>query len=86
MKLQIEQVSDKDKGMYKLVAKNDKGEATSQTVELTEIVEEKEEKIQKIQIVETLRATVSHEIVILLKAILIFAYHYNTVKLFLPLL
>jgi len=46
VKLEIEQVSQKDKGIYKLIAKNDKGEASSQTVELTEIPEEKEEKIQ----------------------------------------
>lgn len=59
MKLQIEQASEKDKGVYKLVAKNDKGEATSQTVELIEIPEDKEEKVQKVQISETLRAMVS---------------------------
>lgn len=59
MKLQIEQASEKDKGLYKLTVKNDKGEATSQTVELTEIPEDKEEKVQRIQIVETLRAIVS---------------------------
>ncbi|KAK6619856.1 hypothetical protein RUM44_006255 [Polyplax serrata] len=56
VKLQIEQASEKDKGLYKLTVKNDKGEATSQTVELTEIPEDKEEKVQRIQIVETLRA------------------------------
>jgi len=33
-----------DKGSYKLVAKNEKGEATSQTVEVTEIPEEEEVK------------------------------------------
>ena len=44
MKLEIENVSQTDKGTYKLVAKNEKGEATSQTVEVTEIPEEEEVK------------------------------------------
>lgn len=59
VKLEIEQVSQKDKGVYKLVAKNEKGEATSQTVELTEIPEEKEEKPEKIQIAQGLTSAVS---------------------------
>lgn len=42
MKLEIEQVSASDKGIYKLVARNEKGEATSQVVEVTEIMEEGE--------------------------------------------
>lgn len=33
-----------DKGSYKLVAKNEKGEATSQLVEITDIPEEKGDK------------------------------------------
>lgn len=40
MKLEIEQVSVTDKGVYKLVARNEKGEATSQVVEVTDIMEE----------------------------------------------
>lgn len=44
MKLEIEQMSTTDKGTYKLVARNEKGEATSQVVEVTEIPEEKGEK------------------------------------------
>lgn len=44
MKLEIESVTVTDKGSYKLVAKNEKGEATSQTVEVTEIPEEEEVK------------------------------------------
>lgn len=40
VKLEIEQVSHLDKGTYKLVARNEKGEATSQVVEITEIPEE----------------------------------------------
>lgn len=35
-------MSKTDKGIYKLVARNEKGEATSQVVEVTEIVEEGE--------------------------------------------
>lgn len=44
MKLEIESVTQTDKGSYKLIAKNEKGEATSQTVEVTEIPEEEEVK------------------------------------------
>jgi hypothetical protein len=44
VKLEIESASQADKGSYKLVAKNEKGEATSQTVEVTEIPEEEEVK------------------------------------------
>jgi ABC-type Na+ efflux pump permease subunit len=44
VKLEIESVTQTDKGSYKLVAKNEKGEATSQTVEVTEIPEEEEVK------------------------------------------
>lgn len=44
MKLEIESVTQADKGSYKLVAKNEKGEATSQTVEVIEIPEEEEVK------------------------------------------
>lgn len=44
VKLEIEPANPTDKGSYKLVAKNEKGEATSQTVEVTEIPEEEEVK------------------------------------------
>lgn len=37
VKLEIEDVSKADRGSYKLVAKNEKGEAVSQVVEVTEI-------------------------------------------------
>lgn len=37
VKLEIEDVSKIDRGSYKLVAKNEKGEAVSQVVEVTEI-------------------------------------------------
>lgn len=40
VKLEIEQISQADKGKYKLVARNEKGEATSQVVEIQEIAEE----------------------------------------------
>lgn len=44
VKLEIEDVKETDKGSYKLVAKNEKGETASQTVELTEIPKDEEEK------------------------------------------
>lgn len=37
-------MSKTDKGSYKLMAKNEKGEATSQVVEITDIPEEEGEK------------------------------------------
>uniref|UniRef100_A0ABD2XAR8 Ig-like domain-containing protein n=1 Tax=Trichogramma kaykai TaxID=54128 RepID=A0ABD2XAR8_9HYME len=40
VKLEIEQISQADRGKYKLVARNEKGEATSQVVEVQEIPEE----------------------------------------------
>ncbi|XP_011700586.1 PREDICTED: muscle M-line assembly protein unc-89-like isoform X1 [Wasmannia auropunctata] len=42
VKLEIEQMSQTDKGTYKLVARNEKGEATSQVVEVTEIPDQGE--------------------------------------------
>lgn len=47
VKLEIEAVQVTDKGSYKLVAKNDKGEATSQVVEIIDIPVEEEEKKPK---------------------------------------
>ncbi|XP_013148758.1 PREDICTED: muscle M-line assembly protein unc-89-like [Papilio polytes] len=44
VKLEISNISQQDKGSYKLVARNEKGEATSQQVEITEIPEEKGDK------------------------------------------
>ncbi|CAG9796113.1 unnamed protein product [Diatraea saccharalis] len=49
VKLEISNVSQHDKGSYKLVAKNEKGEATSQQVEITDIPEEKGDKPQIIK-------------------------------------
>lgn len=40
VKLEIEQISTADKGKYKLVARNEKGEATSQVVDIAELPEE----------------------------------------------
>lgn len=40
VKLEIEQISKADRGKYKLVARNEKGEATSQVVEIQELPEE----------------------------------------------
>lgn len=42
-------MSQQDKGSYKLVAKNEKGEAVSQQVEVTDIPEEKGDKPQIIK-------------------------------------
>lgn len=47
IKLEISEVNKTDKGMYKLVAKNEKGEATSQTVEVTELPPEEKPKGDK---------------------------------------
>ncbi|CAH2099215.1 unnamed protein product [Euphydryas editha] len=49
VKLEISNVSQQDKGSYKLVAKNEKGEAISQQVEITDIPEEKGDKPQIIK-------------------------------------
>lgn len=45
VKLEISQVSETDRGSYKLIAKNERGEASSQTVELTEITKEDEKGV-----------------------------------------
>lgn len=55
VKLEIEQMSATDKGVYKLVARNEKGEATSQVVEVTEIPDQGE----KPKIVTGLKSIVS---------------------------
>lgn len=47
VKLEIENVEKTDKGFYKLVAKNEKGEATSQSVEVTELPPEEKPKGEK---------------------------------------
>lgn len=47
MKLEISDVQKIDKGFYKLVAKNEKGEATSQTVEVTDLPPEEKPKGEK---------------------------------------
>lgn len=55
VKLEIAQISQTDKGAYKLVARNEKGEAVSQVVELIEIPEEEKKPAAKPQIVKQLR-------------------------------
>jgi len=55
VKLEIEQMSATDKGTYKLVARNEKGEAMSQVVEVTEIPDQGE----KPKIVSGLKSIVS---------------------------
>lgn len=64
VKLEIEQISTADKGKYKLVARNEKGEATSQVVDIAELPEEVEKpkigtglKTQTIEHGETLELT-----------------------------
>lgn len=59
VKLEISNISQQDKGSYKLVARNEKGEATSQQVEITEIPEEKGDKPY---IIKHLRSLVSIEV------------------------
>ena len=44
VQLEISDASKEDKGSYKFVAKNEKGESSSQSVEITEIPDEEEEK------------------------------------------
>lgn len=60
VKLEISNVSQHDKGSYKLMAKNEKGEATSQQVEITDIPEEKGDKPQ---IVKHLRSLVRNSLI-----------------------
>lgn len=60
VKLEISEITDSDKGSYKMVAKNEKGEAISQVVELIDIPEE-ERKVVKPQIVKQLRNQNIHE-------------------------
>lgn len=60
VKLEISQITDSDKGSYKMIAKNEKGEAISQVVELIDIPEE-ERKVVKPQIVKQLRNQNIHE-------------------------
>lgn len=55
VKLEISNVSQTDKGSYKLVAKNEKGEAMSQQVD----IEIPEEKGDKPQIIKHFRSVVS---------------------------
>lgn len=56
VKLEISQVTDTDKGSYQLVAKNEKGEAVSQTVELVDIpTGDEDEKPTKPEIQKHLR-------------------------------
>lgn len=55
VKLEISQVVEQDKGSYKLVAKNEKGEAISQIVELTELPVDDDKPAQKPKIVKQLK-------------------------------
>lgn len=55
VKLEIGQIRETDRGSYKLVARNEKGEAVSQVVELSEIPEEERIAPAKPHIVRQLR-------------------------------
>lgn len=44
VKLEVKNASSTDKGVYNLVAKNEKGEVVSQPIEVKEVPEEKAEK------------------------------------------
>ncbi|XP_047102337.1 muscle M-line assembly protein unc-89-like isoform X2 [Schistocerca piceifrons] len=61
VKLEIASCSESDKGTYKLVARNEKGEATSQTVEIIDIPVEEEEKGQPPEFALGLRSISSEE-------------------------
>lgn len=54
VKLEISQVVESDKGSYKLVARNEKGEAVSQVVELTELPDQDEKPPRKPKIAKKL--------------------------------
>lgn len=73
VKLEIKEVKETDKGSYKLVAKNDKGEATSQTVELTELPTDDEKKhkpiISKKLTEQTIEEGRSFDLIISLKEV-----------------
>lgn len=44
MKLEVSEATSNDKGVYNLIAKNEKGEVVSNPIEVKEIVEEKADK------------------------------------------
>ncbi|KAF2885738.1 hypothetical protein ILUMI_20442 [Ignelater luminosus] len=58
VKLEINEVIKEDKGYYKLVARNEKGEATSQSVEVTELPPEEKPKGEKPKISKLTNITI----------------------------
>ncbi|XP_025833492.1 twitchin isoform X4 [Agrilus planipennis] len=58
VKLEISDVKKEDKGFYKLVARNEKGEATSQSVEVTELPPEEKPKGEKPKISKLTNVTI----------------------------
>jgi hypothetical protein len=58
IQLEISQASKEDKGSYKFVAKNEKGEASSQVVEVTEIPEDDKPKGEAPSFAQGLKYTV----------------------------
>lgn len=56
VKLEVKNASSSDKGVYNLIAKNEKGEVVSSPIEVKEVAEE---KVEKPSIDEKLKSIVS---------------------------
>lgn len=57
VKLEVKNASSNDKGIYNLIAKNEKGEVVSNPIEVKEVVEE---KLEKPSIDQKLKSIVSY--------------------------
>jgi hypothetical protein len=57
IKLEVKNATSNDKGIYNLIAKNEKGEVVSSPIEVKEVVEE---KVEKPSIDEKLKSIVSN--------------------------
>lgn len=57
VKLEVKNASSSDKGVYNLIAKNEKGEVVSNPIEVKEVAEE---KLEKPSIDQKLKSIVSH--------------------------
>lgn len=55
--MEVQNATSRDKGTYNLIAKNEKGEAVSNPIEVKEVVEE---KVEKPSIGEKLKSVVSN--------------------------
>lgn len=60
IKLEVKNATSSDKGVYNLIAKNDKGEVVSNPIEVKDVPEEKEEKVEKPTIEGKLKSVVSN--------------------------